>query len=279
MPEEQDTPNHLQPEKTNTGASIPDSTIYTTETKTPPMEVHHHPDLHHKRKHFREYLFEFFMIFLAVTMGFFAESIREHYVEVRNTRQYLQTFRQELVNNKKVFIEYDSIYRITIPSQDSMIRIFFKKKENENLQLTGRLLKGVKRVLNPPIDKAAYNQMVNSGGLKNLDNLALRDSMSTYAGQIEALETYDAITYNRLSNALPEIMKLEDVHDWGSRPYDPYQPLDILPYPELTERERRLMIYYYSSYRVMFSADMRIIERMERSNDHLMKLIDEILNK
>jgi hypothetical protein len=65
------------------------------------MEVHHHPDLHHKRKHFREYVLEFFMIFLAVTMGFFAESIREHYVELRNTRQYLQTFRQELVNNKK----------------------------------------------------------------------------------------------------------------------------------------------------------------------------------
>lgn len=137
----------------------------------------------------------------------------------------------------------------------------------------------MKRVPNPPIDKAAYNQMVNSGGLKNLDNLALRDSMSTYAGQIEALETYNAITYNRLSNALPEIMKLEDVHDWGRRPYNPNQPFDILPYPELTERERRLMIYYYSSYRVMFLSDMRIIERMERSNDHLMKMIDDILDK
>ena len=34
------------------------------------MEVHHHPDLHHKRKHFSEYVLEFFMIFLAVTMGF-----------------------------------------------------------------------------------------------------------------------------------------------------------------------------------------------------------------
>lgn len=51
MPEEQDKPDHLQPE----GAAA--------ETKTPPMEVHHHPDLHHKRKHFREYLLEFLMIF------------------------------------------------------------------------------------------------------------------------------------------------------------------------------------------------------------------------
>jgi len=36
------------------------------------MEVHHHPDLNHKRKHFREYFLEFLMIFLAVTLGFFA---------------------------------------------------------------------------------------------------------------------------------------------------------------------------------------------------------------
>ncbi len=42
------------------------------------MEVHHHPDLHHKRKNFREYFLEFLMIFLAVTMGFFAENIREN---------------------------------------------------------------------------------------------------------------------------------------------------------------------------------------------------------
>ena len=120
------------------------------------MEVHHHPDLHHKRKHFREYVLEFFMIFLAVTMGFFAESIREHYVELRNTRQYLQTFRQELVNNKRAFVSADSVYKAIVPSQDSIIRIFFEKSENQDLHLMGRLLRRVKRVFNPVIDKAAY---------------------------------------------------------------------------------------------------------------------------
>src|ERR1700712_2861915 len=42
------------------------------------MEVHHHPDLHHKEKPWKEYLLEGLMIFVAVTMGFFAESLREH---------------------------------------------------------------------------------------------------------------------------------------------------------------------------------------------------------
>jgi hypothetical protein len=41
------------------------------------MEVHHHPQLDHKPKPFKEYLLEGFMIFIAVMMGFIAENIRE----------------------------------------------------------------------------------------------------------------------------------------------------------------------------------------------------------
>ena len=42
------------------------------------MEVHHHPDLHHQKKNYKEYFLEFLMIFLAVTLGFFAEGLREN---------------------------------------------------------------------------------------------------------------------------------------------------------------------------------------------------------
>ncbi len=240
------------------------------------MEVHHHPDLHHKRKDFREYFLEFFMIFLAVTMGFLAESIREHFVETRNTRQYLQTFKQELINNKRVFVLYDSLYKAIIPSEDSIVEIFFEKKENENLLLMGRLLNAVKLVFVPPIDKAAYQQMVNSGGLKNLDNQALRDSISTYVGQIESIETYNTITFNRLGNALPEIMKLEDMHDWyRGRDHIP----EIMPYPELTERERRLIIYYYTNFRNQHTANLRMMNKLISSNDNLMNMLNEMLDK
>ncbi len=41
------------------------------------MEVHHHPDLDHNKKKFKEFFLEFVMIFLAVTLGFIAENVRE----------------------------------------------------------------------------------------------------------------------------------------------------------------------------------------------------------
>ena len=59
------------------------------------MEVHHHPDLHHNKKNFKEYLLEFFMIFLAVTMGFFAETIREKISDNHREKDYIMG----LINN------------------------------------------------------------------------------------------------------------------------------------------------------------------------------------
>ena len=41
------------------------------------MEVHHHS--HHPKK-WKEYLTEFLMLFLAVSMGFVAENLREKHV-------------------------------------------------------------------------------------------------------------------------------------------------------------------------------------------------------
>ena len=44
------------------------------------MEVHHTHHPTHKKK-WSEYIIEFIMLFTAVTLGFFAENIREHFIE------------------------------------------------------------------------------------------------------------------------------------------------------------------------------------------------------
>jgi hypothetical protein len=50
------------------------------------MEVHHHP--HEEKKNFKEYFLEFLMIFLAVTMGFFAENLRESITDHAKEKEY-----------------------------------------------------------------------------------------------------------------------------------------------------------------------------------------------
>jgi len=58
------------------------------------MEVHHHPSV--ERKRLKEYLLEFIMIFLAVTLGFFAETIRESITEHKKAKEYAESMLRDL---------------------------------------------------------------------------------------------------------------------------------------------------------------------------------------
>jgi hypothetical protein len=61
------------------------------------MEVHHHPQI--EKKNFREYFLEFIMIFLAVTMGFFAESLRENITNKEHVKQLSLQLIEDLEND------------------------------------------------------------------------------------------------------------------------------------------------------------------------------------
>ena len=55
------------------------------------MEVHKHPHHVTHKKKWGDYLLEFFMLFLAVFLGFVAENIREHIVEGNREKQFIQS--------------------------------------------------------------------------------------------------------------------------------------------------------------------------------------------
>jgi hypothetical protein len=61
------------------------------------MEVHHHS---HKPKNWKEYITEFIMLFAAVTLGFFAENQREHYIEGQREIQYMESLLEDLAKDK-----------------------------------------------------------------------------------------------------------------------------------------------------------------------------------
>src|SRR5579863_1072978 len=58
------------------------------------MEVHHHPEV--EKKGFKEYILEGLMIFIAVMMGFFAESLRERIADNSKENEYMRSMVQDL---------------------------------------------------------------------------------------------------------------------------------------------------------------------------------------
>ncbi len=57
------------------------------------MEVHHHPEV--EKKGLKEYLLEGLMIFIAVMMGFFAESLRENIADRSKEKEYIISMIQD----------------------------------------------------------------------------------------------------------------------------------------------------------------------------------------
>ena len=98
---------------------ITDTDTVTQNQEIENMEVHHYPDLHHKPKKWKEYFLEFLMIFLAVTMGFFAENIRENYVEHKSAREYASLLIEDLATDTVALNNAARVMNLIITAGDS----------------------------------------------------------------------------------------------------------------------------------------------------------------
>jgi len=91
----------VKSEENTSAIDTPHSAITKSEIEHPTseitkMEVHHHPQLEHKPKPWKEYFLEFIMIFLAVTMGFFAETMRENISESGKAKELAESLYKEV---------------------------------------------------------------------------------------------------------------------------------------------------------------------------------------
>jgi len=78
------------------------------------MEIHHVKTF---RKNLLHYSFEFLMLFLAVTAGFFADNLREQGVEHHREKKFITTLTEDL---KKDIIEIDRIRPLRVAREDSI---------------------------------------------------------------------------------------------------------------------------------------------------------------
>ena len=84
------------------------------------MEVHQHT--HTPRKKWTHYLWEFLMLFLAVTLGFFVENQREHYIEHKREKQFISTMVEDLKSDTAQLTETIAYKKNKEKMLDSLIR-------------------------------------------------------------------------------------------------------------------------------------------------------------
>jgi hypothetical protein len=111
------------------------------------MEVHHSQHPTHKKK-WTEYLLEFFMLFLAVFLGFVAENIREHIVEKERGRQYMHSLIEDLKVDTSSLSANISARQHRSMIADSLILLLSSASAKEN----GNSIYYYARSISPPIN-------------------------------------------------------------------------------------------------------------------------------
>jgi len=106
------------------------------------MEVHHPHHPTHKKK-WSEYLLEFFMLFVAVTLGFFAENIREHIAENEKKKELIKSVSTEFKRDLSQLGFHKEFSLNKIKVCDSLIEILKKDPSQVDQQEYYRLFSNV----------------------------------------------------------------------------------------------------------------------------------------
>lgn len=161
------------------------------------MEIHHHP--HVEKKSFKEYLLEGFMIFIAVSMGFFAENIREHISDREKEREYIRLLSDDL--KKDTAALHYSIDRLqtNIKRDDSLIILFAKNKlKEQNDAYLSKLTLYSGLSVDIVFNDRAASQLKGSGAMRLIKSVNVANTILQYwDNQIRLKEIHDRFENTR----------------------------------------------------------------------------------
>lgn len=160
------------------------------------MEVHHHS--HHPKK-LKEYFTEFAMLFAAVTLGFFAENIREHQVEKHREISYLKNVHEDLrldLNNIESVINQNTVRLRAMDTLFTSINNKTITDEDVYYYIRNLALRATFESSHVGID-----QIKSAGGLRMIKNAEIVSGIQEYERMLNSNEKLENVRERTLEQA------------------------------------------------------------------------------
>lgn len=187
------------------------------------MEVHHHSH-GHSSKSWKNYIWEFVMLFLAVFCGSMAEYWLEHKIEKDREKQYITS----LVADLKIDSTNVSLSITEFESSAKHFDTINKYIQHIQDSYNPTLLFSLKRIIGYrdfiPTDKT-LQQLKNAGNLRLIRNVEVTDSIANYDLQLKKFQ----ITSGELQTQFNKI-------------FEDYQSLIYLEYKDSTALKTKYLI-------------------------------------
>ena len=162
------------------------------------METHAH-HLHKAPSHgWKHYFFEFFMLFLAVTLGFLVENQREHYVDRKKESVYVRGIVKDLVSdtiNFSQFINKTLENESRIDSLIDLLKVYKSASPTGELYHLARTAFG--KIERLQYNRRTYDQLKSSGSLRLIHHQGVLDSISKYFESLQWIDLQNQLQIER----------------------------------------------------------------------------------
>ena len=151
------------------------------------MEVHQHT--HTPRKKWTHYFWEFLMLFLAVTLGFFVENQREHFIEHRREKQYMKSMVEDLVADTGMINSRIQFATFLVNGLDSLQKYLYSDSVLDKAITVYRQSATYVRIIMTVFNDQTAAQLRYSGNLRLIRKREITSAISAYWNAISGIMT------------------------------------------------------------------------------------------
>ncbi|MFN3997383.1 hypothetical protein [Algoriphagus sp.] len=137
-----------------------------------------------KKKNWKSYFKEFFMLFLAVVLGFFVENQREEYVENKSAKVLAQSMLEDLEQDREALLEGIRFMKEKDQNMDDFLHMLHAPGEDWDTVAFYKSMTMVFSTFPFSPTEGTYSQMKSSGTLRYFDQ-GLVNQMNAYDNQLK----------------------------------------------------------------------------------------------
>jgi hypothetical protein len=242
------------------------------------MEVHHHPDI--RRKDFKEYVLEGLMIFMAVTMGFFAERLRENMAEHATEEEFIISMIEDAKTDISSIRKNIEANRLRVLKLDTLANLCFNydtSSGNDN-----NLYNAMKYCIRhpdfvTPVERT-LSQLKNSGGMRLIEEPTASNCIINYDEVTKKMvnqQLYYELHLNVLIDATEKIFNMKyfplNLHTFKWE-----NGYDSISTAKLFNHDKIKLIELGNKAKLFQGIVLFYITRLEETNQNALNLIETL---
>ncbi|MFZ0283565.1 MAG: hypothetical protein WAL29_18070 [Bacteroidales bacterium] len=232
-----------------------------------------------KVKNYKDYFFDFFMLFLAVTLGFFVNNLSEEHSDRQREEQYMKSLINDLISDTAQVQEVYSDIKIRIAGIDSLLHVL-ENQHQENF-ISNFYYFAVKYLNSATFYSGSdrtISQLKSTGGLRLVRKIAISDSIVNYYSSSDNVKYNTGFCldeFNKILDSEIEILYFKYLRSYNIDSIPHLKDLELLINEPVKINQFYNQVIFYLSSLINYNI---LITDLKKEAESLMGLVNKCYN-